>query len=288
MRVHDADGAVAALAASQHGAFTRDQAAVVGMTAKMIRARRSAGVLEESRPGVLVLASVPPSWRQQLSVGVLATQGRAVVGGEAAAGLHRLDGFPEGPLELCWTGASNHPLTGITLHRAQALDRIDRFVIDGLPVTGLARTLVDVGSVAPERLERALDDVRRRSAVATPRRHRAPSAGARQLVRGARRAVPDVAGAAAARPPARGARCPRTAGRSPRPRVPVDLPRRRGPQPAPPLREPRSVRRGPGPGAGVRGLGGARRGVAGHAAGAELLGIVERTAKRRAERKVPA
>lgn len=59
--MHDADGAVAALAASQHGAFTRDQAAAVGMTAKMIRTRVRAGMLTAPRPGVLVLTAVPAS-----------------------------------------------------------------------------------------------------------------------------------------------------------------------------------------------------------------------------------
>lgn len=144
MRVRDADSAVAALAASQHGAFTRGQVATVGMTAKMIRCRRAAGVVTELRAGVLVLAGVPPSWRQQLMVAGLAIGRGAVVAGEAAAALHRLDGFPEGPLELCVRGEWHHA-PPVRIRRGNALERCDCFVIDGLPVTGLARTLADLG-----------------------------------------------------------------------------------------------------------------------------------------------
>ncbi len=166
MRVDDADGAVAGLAASQHGAITRLQAASVGMTTKMVRSRKAAGMLAEPYPGVLVLNSTPPSWRRQLMVALLAGGERTVVAFESAAALHGLDGFDEGPVTICVPRGHRRPsLPEVRVGQAAALERCDRWVIDGIAVTGLARTLADLGSVVPpDRVQQALDDARRRGA----------------------------------------------------------------------------------------------------------------------------
>ena len=51
------------------------------------------------------------------------------------------------------------------MHQAAALDGCDVVAIDRIAVTGLARTLVDLGAVLPDDLvERALDEVLRRGA----------------------------------------------------------------------------------------------------------------------------
>lgn len=116
-----------------------------------------------------------------------------MVAGEAAAALHRLDGFPEGPLEISVERGRRPCLPGVRVHQVASLEQRDRFVIDGLPVTGLARTLVDLGSTAPDRVERALDDARRRGTslvwlrATAERLHRPGHAGSGvllQLLRG--------------------------------------------------------------------------------------------------------
>jgi len=127
----------------------------------MIRARKAAGILHEPYPGVLVVVSVAPCWRRDLMSAVLAAGTGALLSHRAAAALHRLDGFDEGILELSVAGRRQLRLEGIKVHRVVALDRRDCFTIDAIPVTGLARTLADLGSVAPEVVEQALDDVRR-------------------------------------------------------------------------------------------------------------------------------
>jgi very-short-patch-repair endonuclease len=51
---------------------------------------------------------------------------------------------------------------GIVLHRPRVLDEEDRAAVDGIPVTSVARTLVDVAGVLDlPRLERALDSAER-------------------------------------------------------------------------------------------------------------------------------
>lgn len=162
MRVNDADGAVAGLAASQHGVVTRVQAAGCGLTPKMIRARKAVGQLREPYPGVIEVGPATASWHTDLMAGVLAGGPEAVVSHRPAARLHGLDGFDDEIVELSVAGARHPRLPGVEIHRVATLAVCDRLVVRGIPVTGLARTLADLGSVAPDRVEQALDDVRRR------------------------------------------------------------------------------------------------------------------------------
>ena len=162
MRVNDADGAVAGLAASQHGVVTRVQAARCGMTPKMIRARKVAGVVREPYPGVFEVGPATASWHSDLIAAILAAGPEAVVSHRAAACLHGLDGFDDELVELSVSGTRRPRLPGVEVHRVGALAHCDCFLIHEIPVTGLARTLADLGSVAPDRVEQALDDVRRR------------------------------------------------------------------------------------------------------------------------------
>lgn len=63
-----------------------------------------------------------------------------------------------------WTRASStsrtrRPRTGIVVHRTRGLDRVDRTTIDGIGVTSLHRTLVDLAEVLTDRsLARAVHE----------------------------------------------------------------------------------------------------------------------------------
>ena len=140
--------------------MTRQQAAAAGLDRRSIGRRLAAGLLDEPRPGVLRLPG-PRSWAQDLDAALLAAGPGVVASHRAAAALHRLDGCDEGWLELSVL-LRRVRLEGAVVHRVGALARSDRVVIDGIATTGLARTLADLGSVAPRLVERALDDARRR------------------------------------------------------------------------------------------------------------------------------
>jgi very-short-patch-repair endonuclease len=56
-------------------------------------------------------------------------------------------------------GVREHP--GIRLHRSRCLIPEDHAVREGIPVTSLARTLLDLAAVAPTRLDRALEQSER-------------------------------------------------------------------------------------------------------------------------------
>jgi len=100
-----------------------------------------------------------------LKAATLTGGGHAVASHRSAARLHRLDGFEATSIiEVSVTRAHRWRHRDSTVaHHVDALGAPDIVVIDGVRCTGLARTLVDVGSVCPDPTmgRRALTDVRR-------------------------------------------------------------------------------------------------------------------------------
>jgi hypothetical protein len=159
---NDAEGAVAELAASQHGAFSGRQAAAKTLTRRQLERLIDAGLIERRRPGVFVMIGAPPTWRQSVMVATLAGGG-AVASHRAAARLHGLTGFDRAPVEVTVVRGRYPASSDTTIHRAKALDAEDVTIVDGIPCTTLARTLADLGAVCTEaRVEQALDEVLRR------------------------------------------------------------------------------------------------------------------------------
>jgi hypothetical protein len=169
MRVDSAWGAVAALAASQHGAFNRKQAADHGVRSARLRRMLAQGLLEEPVPGVLVVHGSAPTWHRDLSVATLAVGGRAVVGMRSAAALHRLDGSRAEVVEIIVPARTRSlEVPGATVHRYAGLVRSDLVQLDGIRCTSVARTLADLGSVVPiDVVQKGLDDARRRKVSTT-------------------------------------------------------------------------------------------------------------------------
>jgi hypothetical protein len=115
-----------------------------------------------------VLAAASASFEQRVMVGVLASTSGALASHRTAAALRRLEGSATTPIELSVirTGRTRDP--EVVLHRVIALERADRTTLRGVRTTGLARTLADLGSVAPvSTVLEALDDALRRGTSRT-------------------------------------------------------------------------------------------------------------------------
>lgn len=154
---------LSAVFAAQHGLITRKQGVRHGLTWRMASRRIAAGVLDEPAPGVLRLVGATRTWEQHLMGVTLSSRGRAVASHRCAAALHGLDGFPRSMVEVSVTRPWRMRRAGTIVHQTQALDDHDLTTVAGIPVTGVARTLVDLGAVVDgSQVERALDDVRRR------------------------------------------------------------------------------------------------------------------------------
>ena len=160
MRDNDASGAVAELAASQHGVFSKSQAAQLGFSSTMIIDRLARGQWEEPWPRVLRVAGSPETWLQRLIAPTL--KPGVVASHRAAAALHRLDGFPRNVLEVSAPRGTTLRVAA-RLHQVGSLPRCDVITVERIVATGLARTLADLGSVVErDDVERALDDYQRR------------------------------------------------------------------------------------------------------------------------------
>lgn len=152
-----------AVAAAQHGVFTRLQAASLGHTRKSIDHLLRRGTIMRLYPGVMCFAAVPRSWRFELMAATSAGGG-SHASHRAAACLHGLDGFAESqPIEVTVPRGRFPARDGVIVHRWTGPEHCDYTSIDGIPVTGVATTLAQLGSVVPRpHVEQALDDALRR------------------------------------------------------------------------------------------------------------------------------
>jgi hypothetical protein len=166
--VDTARRAVAELAASQHRAFTRKQAAALDFDYRRIATALRSGWLDEPIPGVLAVRDGPPSWEQRLQLVVLACGGHGAASHRAAARLHALDGFDSPHNAAVEASVSRSfrldPAVSSVVHHVTPLDPADLTIVNGIRCTTVERTLADLGSVVRGRkpVRRALTRARRR------------------------------------------------------------------------------------------------------------------------------
>jgi very-short-patch-repair endonuclease len=134
------------VARRQHGVFTLTQVLECGFTRPVVRRRLKGNVWEELYPRVYrAAANRPVDWRQRQVALVLRTGG--VSAGIAAAALHGLGGPPPRP-EILLGRVPRQALDAV-IHTSASIDPIDCTETDGIPVTTVARTLVDVAGLLP-------------------------------------------------------------------------------------------------------------------------------------------
>lgn len=125
------------------------------------------GGSRSSRGSIESPAPRPPG-RQSLIAACLSWGDRAAASHFGAAPLWSLTGFIAGPIEVT-IPRSRHRSGPGTVHRTY-LPPVDVTVVDAIPVTTVARTLIDLAAVAdPNVLEEALDDALRRGLVSLAR-----------------------------------------------------------------------------------------------------------------------
>jgi hypothetical protein len=176
-----------AIAAGQHGVVARRQLLDAGLTADEIRVRVRRRSLLRVHRGVYRVGHRAPSIEATYLAAVLAAGDRAAVGGRAAAYLWGLvKGEPPAPEVIC---RKERRIEGVRTRRSLHLDAQDLRLCRGIPVTAVARTLVDVArELAVDELARACHEAGVRYRI-TPREvrdvlERRPNApGARKLRR---------------------------------------------------------------------------------------------------------
>lgn len=139
------DVLVARLATTQHGVVTRRQAMALGMTQRMIHRRVETGMWTPVLRGVYSFTGLPDSRTRRLWAAVLHAGDSGVLSLHTAGRLH---GFEEiRSTELVYLNVDDvrrHPPEGVVWHRQIDMVPADVVTIDGLPVTSIPRTGMDL------------------------------------------------------------------------------------------------------------------------------------------------
>ena len=156
------DAAIAELAHAQHGVVAHWQLAALGLGREAIKHRARNGRLHRLHVRVYAVGHVVLSIRGRWMAAVLACGPGAVLSHYDAGRLHGiLRGVGSAPIHVTAPrGRKAHD--GIKVHRVRQLDPRDRGRIHGVPVTSLARTLLDLAAaLPPRRLARVVEEAER-------------------------------------------------------------------------------------------------------------------------------
>ncbi len=158
------DRALARLAVAQHGVVTVGQLRAVGLDKNAIAYRRRIGRLHLLYRGVYAVGHPRVAWEGRQLAAVLAYGPEAVLSHRSAAAAWGLLDRRSGPIDVI-VPRQVRPRPGIRAHVTRGLPPPDRTRNAGIPVTTVARTLLDLAEAATERtLRRAVSEayVRRR------------------------------------------------------------------------------------------------------------------------------
>ena len=149
--------AVAELASRQHGRVSRAQLLGLGVPGRTIGDHVAAGRLHIEHRGVYAVGHAGRTRRGAEMAAVLAGGPGSVLSHQSAGALHgllRWDGRPH-----VTAARSRGALQRVVVHRSRRLDPADTTVVDGLPTTTWARTVVDLAdTLAAARIVRLLEE----------------------------------------------------------------------------------------------------------------------------------
>jgi very-short-patch-repair endonuclease len=144
------EAALAALASRQYGVVSRAQLVTLGFTRDAIRRRLQVNRLRRLHPGVYAVGHWALTSRSHDLAAVFACGPQALLSHRAAG--RRLGLLRSGaPIEVTAPRGCK-PKPGILVHRTRLIHPDDRSTVDGVPVTSIARTLVDLADVLSDRL----------------------------------------------------------------------------------------------------------------------------------------
>jgi hypothetical protein len=152
------DAEIAALAARQHGVVGLSQLQELGLSARAVQHRAARGRLHRIHRGVYAVGHPKLTGHGHWMAAVLACGQNAALSHRSAAGLWGLRQDNRRRSDVSLPSASARRKQAIEVHRSVTLTAEDITTVDGIPCTSVARTLVDLGDVAPRRaVERAVE-----------------------------------------------------------------------------------------------------------------------------------
>lgn len=141
------DRVIGALAAEQHGVVARRQLLNAGLTPSMLQVRLERGRLLVLHRGVYAVGHQRLRREGHWLAAVLAAGPGALLSHREAAALHGLRPAERSTTDV--TVAARRRVPGVRVHRVERLDPDDGTNVGRIPVTTVARTLVDLACVVP-------------------------------------------------------------------------------------------------------------------------------------------
>ena len=129
----------------QHGLTTRAQALADGMTKRQVDHRLATERWVREARGVYRHSAVSPTPLSRLLAACMAHDGLA--SHRSAAAVHGIDGYRLGSIELTVPRGRLPSMAGVVLHQSSQLSLAKPVERQGVPCTGLARTMLDLASV---------------------------------------------------------------------------------------------------------------------------------------------
>jgi very-short-patch-repair endonuclease len=160
-----------ALARRQHGVVAVEQLYALGMSKDVIATLVRDGHLIRLYRGVYAVGHDRLTARGRWLAAVMACGSGSLLSHRAAAALWELGATPSGQIDVL--SPSVHRLKGVSCHTCRSPHPEDGTVIDGIPVTSLARTLLDLTEILPApRVRAVLEGAQRREILDFGRIHR--------------------------------------------------------------------------------------------------------------------
>lgn len=150
--------AIDAYAARQYGCFNIHQLRAAGIDRSGVGRKVKNREWVRLAPGVYAVASAPPTWERQQSAAILGHP-RAIVGGAAAARLHRIRGFERAqPVILVpRTGNARSPVAQVI--RTVFFTSLETVRVRGFLVTSPTETILTLAAQLPQnRIEALVDE----------------------------------------------------------------------------------------------------------------------------------
>ena len=141
---------IAALAERQHGIVAHRQLRALGLSPATIRSRAARGLLHPLHHGVYALAYRPLRAQAHWLAAVIACGSGAVISHATAAMAWGIRRSLSSSIDVTAPGRGGRRRPGLRVHSAARLRPASVDLIDGVPVTTVARTLIDLAGMVRE------------------------------------------------------------------------------------------------------------------------------------------
>lgn len=166
----DTDAHIAEIARGQHSLVTLRQLRSAGMTPAGLRYRQQNGRLERLEPRLYRIGGALETWHQRVLGACMSVGEQAVACRRTAAILWEiLPPFLDAPVEIAVARPRSPKWVSARVFRSTDIIAAHRAVVADIPVTTVARTLVDLGAVVPARLVEDAVDVAMVKHLVTPK-----------------------------------------------------------------------------------------------------------------------